>query len=40
MSGCVVNLDACVDVPVYCARRIPVHILYTQCSFLLYLIVI
>ena len=42
MSVCVVGLDyLClwqVQVSVYCARRIPVHLRCTQCSMLLHLI--
>ena len=41
-SMCVVSLDyLCrwqVHVSVYCARRIPAHLMYTQCSILLHLI--
>ena len=42
MSVCVVSLDyLCswqVQVSVYCARRIPVHLRFIQCSILLHLI--
>ena len=42
MSMCVVSLDSLcrcqVHVYVYCARRIPSHLMCTQCSILLHLI--
>ena len=42
MSVCIVSLDSLcrwqVQVSVYCARRIPVHLRCTQCSILLHLI--
>ena len=44
MSVCVVSLDSLccwqVQVSVYCARQIPVHLRCTQCSILLHLIVV